>query len=235
MDHRIARNTLAAIAMVSTLATGAIAAGTPAAGNLVVIKDVAFRGTGGSTVKLVKAAGADAVAVDGATAVIGFQKILEKAAGKAALSSCTFTLRAVDDKEHRYSFAFGKLATVNVTEGDGVAWLLPAFNGAKTYSVQIFDKGKLVKSLAGQTTKITLEGWPPHAGELESLSFDLTFAKEQKDAWSVTLSHGDEVIVLTPEGVQKTLADAPAEISVQSTGVEAGFVLIRQGVTVSPI
>jgi hypothetical protein len=237
MENRTVHRTLRlATSLAAVLVCAAAAAAPPSNPTEVVLKDVTFRGAGGSTVKLVKAAGNDAVAVDGASALIGFEKIAQKAAGKAALSSCTFVLRAIDKKAHRVSFAFGKLGTVSLTEGESDAWLMPTFAGAKSYGVQVFDKGKLTKTLSGQTTPLTLKDFDTvHDGDVDSLGFDLTFAREQKDAWSVTLTHADTVVVLTPEGVTRTLADAPAQIGVQTTGVEDGFVLIREGITVSPL
>lgn len=237
MEKRTVHRTLRLATSSAAVLFCAVAAGaSPSSGSEVVLKDVAFRGAAGSTVKLVKAAGTDAVAVDGATAVIGFEKIVEKAAGKAALSSCTFAVRVLDKKAHRIALGFGKLGGVSLTEGDADAWLMPTFTGAKSYGVHVFEKGKLVKSLSGQTAALTLKNFDTvHDGDVDALGFDLSFAKEQKDAWSVTLTHADTVVVLTPEGVTRTLADAPVQIGVQTTGVEDGFVLVREGITVSPL
>jgi hypothetical protein len=237
MDHRTPHRTLRLVtSLAAVLCCAAATAAPPSGPSEVVLKDVSFRGVGGSTAKLVKAAGSDAVAIDGATAVIGFEKIVEKAAGKAALSSCTFVLRAIDKKAHRITFGFGKLGMVSLTEGDTDAWLMPKLGGAKSYAATIYEKGKLVKSLSGLSSPLTLKDFDStHDGDVDSLGFDLTFGKEQKDAWSVTLTHADTMVVLTPEGVTRTLADAPVQIAVQTTGLEEGFVLVREGITVSPL
>ena len=64
------------------------------------------------------------------------------------------------------------------------------------------------------------------------MAFGLTFAQERKDAWSMSLTHGGKTIVLTPEGTSATLADSPKEISVQTTAVSGGFVLVREAIAV---
>ena len=212
------------------------AAANVSGGALVIVKNVVFRGGEGSTVKLSKVEGAEAVAVDGATAVIGFEKLIELAQGKAALTSCTFSVRTIDKGAHRLTFGFGKLGVVNLTEGETDGVLLPKFASATSYSAHVYQKGKATKSFSGLTKPLTLADFDGvHAGEIESVSFELSFAKEKKDAWSVTLTHGDTTVVLTPEGAVQSIKDSPDQIMVQTTGVEGGFVLIREAVTVSKL
>lgn len=235
MKQRQIHQALQFSTLVAAAFVGSIAAASPTSNNTIVLKDVAFRGASGSALKLVKAGGGDAIAVEGAEAVIGLTKIIEKAAGKAAMTSCRFAVQAVDAKAHRFAFTLGKLGTINLTEGDGDAWLLPNLGGATSFGVQVFEKGKLVRTLAGQTKTLTLPDFATHKGGLESLELEVSYAKVANDAWSVSLTHGTTIVVLTPEGVIETTADAPREIGVQTTSLEGGFVLIDRGVTLRPI
>ena len=205
-------------------------------GNTVVLEGVAFRGGPNTVVTTARDPSGESVAIDGADAVIDLRDVSENASSKEvakpALTSCAFVMQAVDRGAHRVRLSFGGIGVVDLTEGETDAWLLPSFAGATHYGAQVFRKGKLVTTLTGQTKTLTVADFDAvHAGQLESLEFELAYGKVSKDAWSVTLSHGDVTIVLTPEGAPKTLTDGPAEIGVQTTGVTDGFLLTRRTVT----
>ena len=220
----------------TTSAAMAATAGPTKGASVVVLMDVAFRGVDGSTVTLVKDEGVNAVAVDGAKAAIDFEKIVAKAKKKAALSSCTFVMRAVDAAAHRVELSFDGLGVVDLTETDVDARVLPKFAGSKTFAVEVYRDGKLVDASTGVSKPIAIAGFDAaHDGAVDALGFDLTFGKVRKDAWSVTLTHEHTVVVLTPEGVVQSLASPPSGITVQTTAVEGGFVLVREAVTVSPL
>ncbi|GAC1530054.1 MAG: hypothetical protein NVS3B10_26310 [Polyangiales bacterium] len=219
--------------VLATLAPPAAAAGKVAGESLVVFKDVAIRGVSGSKVKLAQADGSEAVVVDGASAAIDFPKPPASASGTTALSSCSFEVRARDDGAHRLRLGFGDLGVVNLTEGDDAAFILPVFPGAAWYSARIYEGGKLVTTLTGQSKTLTVDGFDSvHDGKVDAVTFALAFAQERKDAWSMSLTHGGKTIVLTPEGSSATLADSPSEISVQTTAVTGGFVLVREAIAV---
>jgi hypothetical protein len=226
---------LGTILLFSAVLTGSMAMASPTSGNSIVVKDVLFRAGSGSAIQPAKLGGFDAVAVDGAMVTIGLRAVMEKTAGKSALVSWTIAVRPESATAHRFAFSLGKLGAVYLTEDETKASVLPKLAGATSYEVRHFEKGKLVASLGGQTGTLSLADLDLHAGTGKVLEIRVAYGEVAKDAWSVTLTQGASVVVLTPENVVETLADAPLEIGVQSTGLSAGFVLQQRGITLRPI
>jgi len=210
-----------AILATAALSCSAATAG-PAGANGVGTRNLAFYAGEQSTVRA-DVSGGKAVFVDGANAIIDVPA--------DDLEACSFAFEAVDTRAHRIRFVFGGLGVVDVTETDEDGRLAVAFAGASGYGARLYEKGELVRSLAGQTKPLMIPGLSAkHDGPRESLDLELAWGKTAPNTWSISLSRGSLTVVLSPEGVDEKTTGAPPRITVQTTGLSNGFTLVPRAI-----
>ena len=102
----------------------------------------------------------------------------------------------------------------------GSATIVPRFAGAKTYSIRVTKKGKVLHDLSGQSGAFTIPDFEDsdEGGKAETLRVKIAYGVVRSDAWTITVVHEAFRISLTPDAAQPF--EGIGEISLRTKGLD---------------